>query len=87
MFSGKIKKRDGRIVDFDSERIKNAVYKAFLAVELEDGAKAEKVTKEVVKLLESKFQDALPSVEDAQDAVIGVMRKRSEEHTSELQSL
>jgi ribonucleoside-diphosphate reductase alpha chain len=75
MFSGKIKKRDGRIVDFDSERIKNAVYKAFLAVELEDGAKAEKVTKEVVKLLESKFQDALPSVEDAQDAVIGVMRK------------
>ena len=74
MFSGKIKKRDGRIVDFDADRIKNAVHKAFLAVELGDGAKAEKVTKEVVKLLEEKFKDTTPSVEDAQDAVIGVLR-------------
>jgi ribonucleoside-diphosphate reductase alpha chain len=74
MFSGKIKKRDGRIVDFDADRIRNAVHKAFLAVELGDGAKAEKVTKEVVKLLEEKFKDTTPSVEDAQDAVIGVLR-------------
>ena len=41
MFS-KIKKRDGRIVDFDADRIKNAVHKAFLAVELGNGEKAEK---------------------------------------------
>jgi ribonucleoside-diphosphate reductase alpha chain len=75
MFSGKIKKRDGRIVDFDSERIKNAVYKAFLAVELGDGDKADKVTKEAVKLIEGRFQDKTPSVEDAQDAVIEVLRK------------
>ncbi|MGB9684612.1 MAG: ATP cone domain-containing protein, partial [Candidatus Bathyarchaeales archaeon] len=28
----KIRKRDGRIVDFNSERIKNAIHKAFVAV-------------------------------------------------------
>jgi len=75
MFSGKIRKRDGRIVDFDPERIKSAVHKAFLAVELGDGEKAEVVTKEVVRLLQEKFPVETPSVEDAQDMVIQVLRK------------
>jgi ribonucleoside-diphosphate reductase alpha chain len=75
MFSGKIKKRDGRIVDFDAERIKNAVYKAFLAVELGDGVKAEKVTKEVVRQVEEKFKETPPSVEDVQDLVVEVLRR------------
>ena len=75
MFLGKIRKRDGRIVDFDAERIESAVHKAFLAVELGDGGKAEKVTKNAVKILEEKFQDQIPSVEDAQDAVIRVLRE------------
>jgi ribonucleoside-diphosphate reductase alpha chain len=74
MFSGKIKKRDGRIVDFSAERIKDAVHKAFLAVELGDGVKAEKVTKEVVKQVEEKFKDTTPSVENVQDLVIAVLR-------------
>lgn len=29
----KIKKRDGRLVDFDGDKIKNAVLKAFVAVD------------------------------------------------------
>ena len=44
----KIKKRDGRIVDFDSNRIKDAIHKAFIAVELEDGERAGSITREVV---------------------------------------
>jgi ribonucleoside-diphosphate reductase alpha chain len=75
MFSGKIKKRDGRIVDFDSDRIMNAVHKAFLAVELGDGVKAEKVTTEAVKIIEERFRDKTPSVEDVQDAVIEVLQR------------
>jgi ribonucleoside-diphosphate reductase alpha chain len=75
MFSGKIKKRDGRIADFDADRIKDAVHKAFLAVELGDGTKAERVTKEVVKILEEKFKDKIPSIEDTQDAVIDVLQR------------
>jgi ribonucleoside-diphosphate reductase alpha chain len=76
MFSGEIKKRDGRIVDFDQNRIKDAVHKAFLAVELGDGEKADKVTREAVKILQDNFPaPKVPSVEDAQDAVIQILKK------------
>ena len=79
MLLSKIKKRDGRIADFDPARIKNAVHKAFLAVELGDGEKAESITKEVVKLLEEKFREQTPSVEDAQDTVVAVLKKNGYE--------
>ena len=83
MVLSKIKKRDGTIVDFDPERIKDALHKAFLAVELEDGAKAESVTSEVVKLLEEKFSQATPSVEDAQDMVVEVLQKKGYQKVAE----
>ena len=51
MVLSKIKKRDGRITDFNPGRIEDAIHKAFLAVELEDGTKAKAVADEVVKLL------------------------------------
>jgi ribonucleoside-diphosphate reductase alpha chain len=76
MFSGKIKKRDGRITDFDLDRIRNAVHKAFLAVELGNGEKAENVTKEVVERLDAKFKKKTPSVEDVQDIVIEVLEEK-----------
>ena len=72
----KIRKRDGRVVDFDAGRIRDAIHRAFIAVELEDGEKAEKITREVVKLLEERFKRKIPSVEDAQDIVIEVLKKR-----------
>jgi ribonucleoside-diphosphate reductase alpha chain len=75
MVLSKIKKRDGTLADFDPERIKDAVHKAFLAVELEDGEKAETITNEVVKTLERKFPQTTPSVEDAQDAVVETLQK------------
>jgi ribonucleoside-diphosphate reductase alpha chain len=75
----KIVKREGRIVDFDSNRIKDAIYKAFIAVELGDGKKAESITREVVRLLEEKFKERIPSVEDAQDLVIIVLKKEGYE--------
>ena len=83
MLLSKIKKRDGRIADFDPARIKNAVHKAFLAVELGDGEKAESITREVVKLLEEKFKDQAPSVEDAQDTVVAVLKKNCYEKVAQ----
>lgn len=71
----KIRKRDGRIIDFDLYRIRDAIHKAFIAVELGDGEKAETVTREVVRLLEERFKETTPSVEDAQDFVIEVLRE------------
>jgi len=79
----KIIKRDGRVVDFDSNRIKDAIAKAFIAVELEDGEKAEKITVEVVRLLGEKFREKAPSVEDAQDFVVDVLRKEGYEKVAQ----
>ncbi|MEM3357240.1 MAG: ribonucleotide reductase N-terminal alpha domain-containing protein, partial [Candidatus Bathyarchaeia archaeon] len=76
MFLNKIKKRDGSIADFDPERIKNAVHRAFLAVELENGEKAEGITEEVVALLKERFRDEIPSVENVQDTVVEVLKKK-----------
>lgn len=75
----KIMKRDGRIAKFDPVMIKNAVHRAFLAVELGDGEKAGKITHEVVRLLEERFKNVIPSVEDAQDAIIEVLMKNGYE--------
>lgn len=75
MVIDKIKKRDGRVVDFDSSRIKDAIHKAFIAVELGDGEKADKITKEVLSLLEERFEGKIPSVENAQDIVIEILNK------------
>ncbi len=79
----KIIKRNGRVVDFDSNRIRDAIYKAFIAVELQDGEKAGKVTQEVVRLLEEKFKEKAPSVEDAQDLVVAVLRKEGYEKVAQ----
>ncbi len=76
MFVTKIRKRDGRVVDFDSSRIKDAIHRAFVAVELENGERAESVTEEVVRLLEERFEKRVPSVEDVQDFVVEVLKKR-----------
>ncbi len=76
MVFNRIRKRDGRIVVFDPLLIKNAVHKAFLAVELENGGKAADVTDEVVKILQQKFGEEIPTVEDAQDIVVEVLVKK-----------
>jgi dihydroorotase len=57
LYEIKIKKRDGRIVDFDPSKIRDAIHRAFIAVELEDGKKAEEITTEVVELLEGEFRE------------------------------
>lgn len=75
----KIRKRDGRIVDFDVNRIRDAIHRAFIAVELEDGEKAESVTREVVKLLERRFKERIPSVEGIQDIIIEILKERGYE--------
>ena len=76
MFFSKIEKRDGKITDFDPDRIKNALHRAFLAVELGDGEKAESVARQVVKHLREKFKEKTPSVEDVQDVVVEVLERK-----------
>ncbi len=79
----RIRKRDGRVVDFDSSRIRDAVHKAFIAVELEDGERAKSITREVVRLLKEEFKEGIPSVEDAQDIIVEVLKKNGYDKVAE----
>ncbi len=63
-----IRKRDGRIVDFDQTKIANAVFKAFIATETGNGEKAGEIANQVVDILDKKIT-GIPGVEDVQDAV------------------
>lgn len=66
----KIKKRDGRVVDFDKEKIIDAIFKAGYATEEYNYRIAKRLATKVVNKLKRKFKDKeIPSVEDIQDAV------------------
>ncbi|HEY9245421.1 MAG TPA: ATP cone domain-containing protein, partial [Candidatus Methanoperedens sp.] len=70
----KIRKRDGRIVEFDRWKIVNAVFKAFIATKSADGKRAEDIADQVVDIIEKKFP-GIPGVEDVQDTVEEVLIK------------
>lgn len=66
----KIKKRDGRIVDFDSQKIVAAIFKAGKETGEFKESQAAKLSKIVVAtLLERGFDGEIPSVEEVQDIV------------------
>ncbi len=65
----KIRKRDGKIVAFEIEKIVNAIYKATLAINKPDLAAAKHLANEVVLTLDALFPETIPSVEDIQDIV------------------
>ncbi len=66
----KIKKRDGRIVDFGSNKIAEAIWKAAKAIGGKDRALSVKLAEQVVETLEKQLKpDEIPSVEQVQDIV------------------
>ena len=71
----KIRKRDGRVVPFEAEKISNAIHKAFLATDTRDGEIARQLTAQVVEILEKKFAGKIPGVEEIQDTVEEVLIK------------
>jgi ribonucleoside-diphosphate reductase alpha chain len=68
-----IRKRDGRIVDFDSSRIANAIDKAFAALGIEDLRAPSELAKRVVQVAEQRFGVEIPGVEQIQDLVEEVL--------------
>ncbi|MEM2902077.1 MAG: vitamin B12-dependent ribonucleotide reductase [Candidatus Bathyarchaeia archaeon] len=69
----KIQKRDGRIVDFEPDKITNAIRKAFAAVKGGDEGVVSRLTDKVVQLLSERFKEQIPGVEDVQDIVEEVL--------------
>jgi len=69
----KIRKRDGRLVDYDIGKIENAIAKAMIALgdgEIKDCKKMSKIAE--LDLME-KFGEKIPTVEDVQDIVENVL--------------
>lgn len=64
-----VRKRDGRVVPFEKEKIVNAIFKAARAVGGKDRKKAEEIADRVVHTLKKKFGTKIPTVEDIQDVV------------------
>ncbi|MAG16035.1 ribonucleoside-diphosphate reductase, adenosylcobalamin-dependent [Candidatus Woesearchaeota archaeon] len=71
----KIIKRDGSIVDFYHEKITNAIFKAAAFVGGDDRKTAEKLSKKVVDIIDKRFTEKIPSVEDVQNVVEEVLIK------------
>lgn len=65
----KIRKRDGSTVSFDSNKIKEAIWKAVQAVGGKDKEESDRTAELAVRLLNEKFGEEIPSVEDVQDIV------------------
>ncbi|MGN1344522.1 MAG: anaerobic ribonucleoside-triphosphate reductase, partial [Traorella sp.] len=84
----KIRKRDGREDHFIPERITRAIFLAATQVAKQEGTEAdystaEYLTDRVVSLLNKEFKDAIPSVEQVQDAVVKVLIETGHAKTSE----
>ena len=65
----KIKKRDGRKVMFNPEKIYVAIFKAAEACDVHDAELVQKVTDAVIKEINKTYKKSIPSVEEIQDIV------------------
>lgn len=68
-----IRKRDGRIVKFEAEKITNAITKAGMATGEFGRDIAEKLTLKVLSLAQEIIKDEIPTVEEIQDVVEEVL--------------
>lgn len=71
----KIEKRDGSIVDFNKDKITNAILKAMKSVDMVDEKEASNVATQVVKEV-NKANKPIPGVEDIQDIVEEKLMKK-----------
>ena len=74
----RIRKRDGRVVEFGKSKISNAIYKALVATGKPDYRLTETLTNKVIrKMVQHGYSSteisAIPSVEDVQDIVESIL--------------
>jgi ribonucleoside-triphosphate reductase len=78
-----VRKRDGRLEEFDSSRIANAIWKAARAVGGKDRELAKSLSDQVVKELEKRFgEEGVPTVEEIQDLVEKVLIENGHARTA-----
>ena len=80
--TSKVIKRDGSVAEFDQEKITNAIFRAADAVGGNDRKTAEKLSRMVVSILEKRFTEKIPNVEDVQNIVEEVLIKEGHAKTA-----
>jgi ribonucleoside-triphosphate reductase len=79
----KIRKRDGSVVLFREDKIRDAIWKAARAVGGENKELAEEISKRVIEKLNQKFgESGIPTVEEVQDLVEFVLIKEGHDQTA-----
>jgi ribonucleoside-diphosphate reductase alpha chain len=71
----RVRKRDGKLVDFYQGKITNAIYKALFAIEGKDGDTAKTISDRVVEKLNKLYAGKTPGVEAIQDIVVETLRE------------
>ncbi|MCL5982812.1 MAG: anaerobic ribonucleoside-triphosphate reductase [Firmicutes bacterium] len=80
-----IRKRDGRIVPFDMEKITEAIFKAAKAVGGENRKIAENLAKQVTSELQKQgYNGVIPTVEEVQDAVENTLIENGHARTAKV---
>jgi len=80
----RIKKRDGRIDRFHSQKITTAIFKAATACGGSDFGKAEQLSEQVISIINGRFPepDAVPEVEQVQDIIEKVLIENGHAQTA-----
>ena len=78
----KIVKRDGKIVDFDPNKITEAIAKAGLKTEEFKYDRAKQLSEKAVKRMETEIKKRTPSVEQIQDIVERVLMESAFKRTA-----
>nr|WP_312216025.1 anaerobic ribonucleoside triphosphate reductase [Clostridioides sp.] len=83
-----VKKRDGRVIPFNQDRVTRAIFLAATSVAEKEGTVpdykvSEELTNEVIRHLNKKFIEEVPGVEDVQDAVVKILIESGHARTSE----
>jgi anaerobic ribonucleoside-triphosphate reductase len=79
----KIKKRDGKIADFNPIKITNAIWQAAQAVGGKDYKKAAELTDNTIQYLEKELKRGeIPTVEQVQDAVEKILIEKGHARTA-----
>ncbi len=77
-----VTKRDGSRVKFDSAKIEEAIWKAVQSVGGTDRYKVNSITKSIITIINERFKENIPSVEDIQDIVETVLIKEGHDKTA-----
>lgn len=78
----RIRKRDGRVVPFQQEKITWAIFKAAMAVGGNDWEKAEGLSDEVIRIAGDRYPDGTAEVEGIQDLVEKVLIEHGHARTA-----